>query len=164
MHGTARSSSAPARLFLWFMERPRKKQIIVSFGTVLAAKRPQQEARKQDHLEQPAPMRTANVQSSAGRAASQQIKSLARHGRNRPGIVTRRPSEVNHIGSAPPGISRRRMEFFQFPPDVPDFATTETNMKIAVSANFACMRQWKAMSDPRRSKHTNKMRISPCAR
>jgi hypothetical protein len=63
------------------VERLGKKQIIVSLGAILAAKRPQQEKWKNNHLEQPTPMRTSNVQAIAEWTASQKIKSIVRHGR-----------------------------------------------------------------------------------
>jgi hypothetical protein len=63
------------------MKRPGENQIIVPLGAVLAAKRAQQQKRKNQHFEQPSPMGAANVKAVARRAAPQQIKSLMGHGR-----------------------------------------------------------------------------------
>jgi hypothetical protein len=63
------------------LKRPGEKQIIVSLGAVLAAKRPQQDQWENEHLKQPAAMRPANIQALAGWTASQQKKSVVGHGR-----------------------------------------------------------------------------------
>jgi hypothetical protein len=62
------------------VKRPGENQIIVPLGAVLAAKRAQEEKRQNQHFEQPAPMRAANVKAVARRAAPQQIKSVMGHG------------------------------------------------------------------------------------
>jgi hypothetical protein len=52
----------------------------VSLGAILAAKRPQQEKRKNEQFKKTPPVRTANVKTFAGRTAPQQEKSVVGHG------------------------------------------------------------------------------------
>jgi hypothetical protein len=67
------------------VQRPRKKQIQVPLGAVLAAEWPQQKKWKNDNLKQPAAVRPANIQALAGWTAPQQIKSGVGHGRRADG-------------------------------------------------------------------------------
>jgi hypothetical protein len=77
----ARASGASAAFFFGLLKRPGKNQIIVSLGAVLAAKRTQQNEWENEQFKQPAAMRPANIQASAGRAAPQQKESIVGHGR-----------------------------------------------------------------------------------
>jgi hypothetical protein len=85
----------PPYSFPRLVERPGKKQIVVPLGAVLAAKRPQKQKWKNQELDEPAAMRTSNVEAPAIRAASQQKHSIVGHGHKSICIVTCVPTEVN---------------------------------------------------------------------
>jgi hypothetical protein len=87
-------------LILGFVQRPRKKEVVVPLGAVFAAEWPHQQKWKDDHFQRAPAMRSPHIQALAGWTASQKIESGMRHGTEfRLGMLTCQSFEVNPGGA-----------------------------------------------------------------
>ena len=83
-------------LFLGFVQRPRKKEIVVPPGAVFTAERAHQHKWKHDHFHRAPAVRPPHIQALAGWTTSQKIESRMRHSvESRLGMLTCRTFEVN---------------------------------------------------------------------